>query len=48
MGAVYGGFSGYSRMFVRVEQSSILGRHKKKIGKATPDQKAISSRNRAV
>ena len=24
MGAVYGGFSGYSRMFVRVEQSRIL------------------------
>jgi len=48
MGAVYGGFSGYSRMFVRVEQSSILGRRKKKIGKATPDQKASSSRNRAV
>ncbi|MCU1305634.1 MAG: hypothetical protein JWN45_329 [Acidobacteriaceae bacterium] len=48
MGAVYGGFSGYSRMFVRVEQSSILGRHKKQIAKATPVQKTNSRRNRAV
>jgi hypothetical protein len=48
MGAVYGGFSGYSRMFVRVEQSSILRRHKKQIAKATPDQKASSRKNSAV
>jgi hypothetical protein len=48
MGAVYGGFSGYSRMFVRVEQSSILGSRKKQIGKASPAKKSSSRKNQAV
>jgi hypothetical protein len=48
MGAVYGGFSGYSRMFVRVEQSSILGSHNRKIETVSRAQKMTSRKNKAV
>jgi hypothetical protein len=48
MGAVYGGFSGYNRMFVRVEQSSILQVFDGPSRSAPPAHKPIRGKSRGV